>query len=102
MILHCVWIRFKATLRPEERAAIYAALAALRDVIPGMVSVSCGPNVSPEGLQGGFLDGFVVTFENADARDRYLVHPDHVAVGKRIVTAAEGGVSGLLVFDLAT
>jgi hypothetical protein len=52
-------------------------------------------------LNGGFVDGFVVTFENTEARDAYLAHPDHLAVGQRIVAAIDGGLSGLLVFDLA-
>ncbi|HVX80463.1 MAG TPA: Dabb family protein, partial [Devosiaceae bacterium] len=38
-------------------------------------------------------------FDTAAARDAYLVHPDHQAVGARIVAAAEGGPAGILVFD---
>jgi hypothetical protein len=37
-----------------------------------------------------------------EARDGYLVHPEHVAVGERIVSSSDGGLSGLLVFDLNT
>ena len=101
MILHCVFLRFKAALQHAEKQAIYDAIADLKNVIPGILDLKYGPNVSPEGLNGGFLDGFVVTFENPEARDAYLVHPEHVAVGERIVAATDGGLSGLLVFDLA-
>lgn len=100
MILHCVFLRFKAAVSADEKQAIFDAIAALKSVIPGIVEVKSGPNVSPEGLHGGFADGFVVTFENTEARDAYLVHPEHVAIGERIASATDGGLAGLLVFDL--
>ncbi|CAN7598475.1 Dabb family protein [Rhizobium sp. LjRoot30] len=100
MILHCVFLRFKAALQSADKQAIFEAVAALKDVIPGIVDVKYGPNVSPEGLNGGFVDGFTVTFEDAAARDTYLVHPEHVVVGERIVNATDGGLAGILVFDL--
>lgn len=100
MILHCVFLRFKSAVQASEKQAIYDAIAALRDVVPGILDVKFGPNVSPEGLNGGFRDGFVVSFENAEARDAYLVHPDHVAIGDRIVASTDGGLAGLMVFDM--
>lgn len=100
MILHCVFLRLKASLPAEEKTAIFQSLDALKNLIPGILDIKHGPNVSPEGLSGGFRDGFVVTFESADARDAYLVHPDHVAVGDRLVAACDGGLAGLMVFDL--
>ncbi len=101
MILHVVLVRFKAALQQSEKQEIYEEIAALKDVVPGIVDLRYGPNVSPEGLNGGFVDGFVVTFESREARDAYLVHPRHVAVGERIVGSADGGLSGLIIFDLA-
>jgi hypothetical protein len=100
MIIHCVFLRFKAATQADEKQAIYDAIVALKAVTPGILDVKSGPNVSPEGLNSGFRDGFIVTFENAEARDAYLVHPDHVAVGDRIVAATDGGLAGLMVFDM--
>lgn len=100
MIRHCVFLRFKAAMQDAEKQAIYEAIAALKEVIPGMLDVTFGPNVSPEGLNGGYLDGFIVTFEDVVVRDYYLKHPDHLAVGERIVKATDGGLSGILVFDM--
>lgn len=100
MILHCVFLRFKSALTQDEKKAIFESVAALQKVIPGIIDVKYGPNVSPEGLHGGFVDGFAVTFESPEARDAYLVHPDHVAVGERIVSSTDGGLAGPLVFDL--
>ncbi|HCL64414.1 MAG TPA: stress responsive protein [Rhizobium sp.] len=100
MIRHCVFLRFKTATQTAEKQAIYDGITALKEIIPGIVDVKCGPNVSPEGLNGGFLDGFIVTFEDAMVRDYYLKHPDHIAVGDRIVQATDGGLSGVLVFDM--
>ncbi|TWF57203.1 Dabb family protein [Neorhizobium alkalisoli] len=101
MILHIVFIRFKNALQQDEKQALYEGVAALKNVTPGIVDVKYGPNVSSEGLNGGFLDGFVVTFESPEARDAYLVHPEHIAVAEKLVAAADGGLSGLIVFDMA-
>ncbi|QLF69670.1 Dabb family protein [Peteryoungia desertarenae] len=101
MIQHCVFLRFKAAVQQAEKQAIYDGILALKDVVPGMLDVKFGPNVSPEGLSSGYDDGFIVTFENEIDRDYYLKHPDHVAVGERIVSATDGGLAGILVFDLA-
>lgn len=100
MILHCVFLRFKAAIQEAEKQALYDGIAALKEFIPGMVDVKYGRNVSPEGLDSGFVDGFVVTFEDSVVRDYYLNHPEHKIVGERIVKATDGGLSGIMVFDL--
>jgi hypothetical protein len=100
MIRHCVFVKYRAGVTRAERDAIYASLELLISKIPGMLSVEFGPNVSPEGLGKGFDEGFFVEFNDAKARDAYLVDPDHQAIGARIVGLADGGVDGILVFDL--
>jgi len=100
MIRHCVWIKFRADVDAAERAAIYADLEALVGRIDGLERASFGANVSPEGLGQGFADGFMMDFADATARDAYLVDPDHKAAGARLAAAAEGGVAGILVFDM--
>ncbi len=100
MILHCVFLRFKAATASSEKNAVFEAIAALKDVIPGIIDVKYGQNVSPEGLNGGFVDGFIVTLESPEARDEYLAHPQHVEVGERLVSLTDGGLAGLLVFDM--
>ncbi|AYC99919.1 Dabb family protein [Neorhizobium sp. NCHU2750] len=101
MILHCVFVRFKSALQAAEKQELYEAIAGLKTVVPGILDLKAGPNVSAEGLNGGFLDGFIVTFESPEARDAYIAAPGHIAVAERIVAAAEGGLSGLIVYDLA-
>ena len=102
MIMHCVFIRFKSATATAEKQGIYEAITALKDVIPGITDVRCGQNVSSEGLNGGFMDGFIVTLESIEARDEYLAHPKHIDVGQRLIGLVDGGAAGLLVFDMAT
>ena len=101
MIRHCVFVRFSATLSSAERQSIFAAIEALRDVIDGMGATHHGANASPEGLGKGFDDGFTIDFRDAAARDAYLAHPRHQAAGAALVAAVEGGLEGIIVFDLA-
>ncbi|KKB09223.1 Dabb family protein [Devosia chinhatensis] len=100
MIRHCVFVRFRSDVPETERSAIYADLAALRQVVPGFLAISYGANVSPEGLHQGFKDGFTIDFVDDAARDAYLVHPDHKSAGGRLVAALDGGRDGLIVFDI--
>jgi Stress responsive A/B Barrel Domain. len=100
MIRHIVLLRFRPEVTPEQRNVIYADLAALKAVIPGFLAMSYGSNVSPEGKDRGFADGFSMDFVDEAARDAYLEHPDHKAAGSRLVAALEGGRDGLIVFDL--
>ncbi|MDB5612951.1 MAG: Dabb family protein [Devosia sp.] len=100
MIRHCVFVKFRPDVGSNERADIYADLAALVGQIDGLISAEFGPNVSPEGLGQGFNDGFTMDLTDEAARDAYLEHPAHKAAGSRLVAALEGGTGGLIVFDL--
>ena len=100
MIRHCVFIRYPASVTAEEKAAIAAGIAGLSEHVEGMLAFHGGPNVSPEtGMDKGYAEGFIIDFADAAARDRYLVHPLHQALGARIVAAA-GGVESVFVYDL--
>jgi hypothetical protein len=100
MIRHIVLVRFRPEITEAEKSAIYAELESLRELVPGFLGASYGPNVSPEGLHKGFADGFAMDFTDAAARDDYLIHPAHKAAGARLVAALDGGTEGLVVFDL--
>ncbi len=101
MIRHVVLVRFREGVAPGEISAIFGDLADLRRRLPGMTGFAHGPNVSPEGLSRGFTHAFTVDFEDAAARDSYLALPEHEAAGARLVRAAEGGLAGLTVMDIA-
>jgi hypothetical protein len=100
MIRHCVFIRFRSGVSRQEQAELFAQITALRQHLPGMLGVHVGGNVSPEGLDKGYASGFIVDFEDVAARDAYLADPAHAAAGAGLVAAAEGGIEGILVYDL--
>lgn len=100
MIRHCVFVKFRADISPEEKSDIFAGLNALVGKIDGLISADFSANVSPEGLGQGFNDGFTMDLVDEAARDRYLVDPDHKAAGGRLFAALEGGAAGIVVFDL--
>lgn len=101
MIRHCVFIHFKPSTSAAEKASIFADIEALKTRVPGFLKVHIGTNVSPEaGMDKGFSDGFIVDFDGPQSRDAYLVDDHHAKAGGRIVGAAEGGVDGILVYDI--
>ncbi len=85
---------------PAEVASVWSALAALKDVVPGLLSARFGANHSPEGLSRGYTHAFVIEFRDATARDAYLDHPEHKAAGAQLVAICDGGVAGLCVLDI--
>lgn len=100
MIRHIVLLRFRDDVGETQRQEIYAELRGLVGTIDGLLDATFGPNVSPEGLSKGFSDGFVMDLRDAESRDRYLAHPLHQAAGAKLVAACEGGLDGVLPFDL--
>jgi hypothetical protein len=96
LIQHIVLLKLKPDATAEQKAALLDGLIALKDKIPGIESVSGGDDNSPEGKQHGFDWGFVMTFADADARDAYLPHPDHKALGQQLLRPI---VDDVLVFD---
>jgi hypothetical protein len=100
MIRHIVLTKFKPSITAAERQSIFDELAALRGHLKGITAMAFGANVSPEGLGQGFAHGFTIDFADAAARDAYLVDDAHGRAGGRMVSMLEGGVAGLVVFDI--
>ena len=99
MIRHVVLFKLKSGVDAKTVEQVFSALQDLANKIPSIISISSGRDNSPEGLQRGHTHGFTVDFINAAARDAYLPHPAHQAVGKMIVSITEGGVDGICVVD---
>jgi hypothetical protein len=78
---HIVAFRYKPHATAAQLAQITAAFRALQHTIPGIRSFEHGVNTSPEGKHQGFTHVYVLTFDNAEARDAYLPHPAHAAFG---------------------
>jgi len=78
-VRHVVLFKFKDTAKPQEVKAIEAGFQALAGKIPQVRDLEWGTDMSPEGLAEGFSHCFLVTFDDAKARDAYLPHPAHQA-----------------------
>ena len=100
MIRHIVLIRFRDDVPDATIDAIFADLHSIRAVLPGVLDITSGRSESPEQIERGYLHGFTIDFDNWAALAAYQAHPDHRALGARLVAAANGGRDGILVFDL--
>jgi len=100
MIRHCVFLNYRADVSSREKEEILKEIKALQGRLEGLIAVHGGVNVSPEGLDKGHSEGFIVDFADAAARDRYLADEGHQATGRRIVAATAGGLDGVFVYDL--
>lgn len=78
-VKHIALFKFKAECTADEIALVWRTIEDFPRQIPGIVSLSWGPDLSTEGLSDGFTHSFILTFENLAARDAYLPHPVHQA-----------------------
>lgn len=101
MIRHIVLMKARPGVTEAEIAAIFADLAAIKAKLPGVLAIHSGRSESPEKIERGYMHGFTVDFTDWAALAAYQDHPDHRRVGAALVAAAEGGLDGILVFDLA-
>ncbi|MBP2548570.1 hypothetical protein J2858_001463 [Neorhizobium galegae] len=100
MIRHIVLIRFRTEVTEAQFAALFAELEEIRTKISGVLAITSGRSESPEKIERGYLHGFVVDFDGWEALEAYQTHPDHKALGAKLVAHAQGGLDGILVFDL--
>jgi Stress responsive A/B Barrel Domain len=100
MIRHIVLVRFQSEVSDARIAELFAELHQIRDKVPGTLAITSGKSESPEQIERGYMHGFVVDFADWAALQAYQDHPDHKRLGAGLVAAAEGGLDGILVFDL--
>ncbi len=80
-VRHVVAFKYKESSTKESIEKVNRAFADLKNKIPGIVSFEYGINDSPENRHQGFTHIYLLTFENAQARDTYLPHPEHEKFG---------------------
>lgn len=73
----------------------FTEMRAMVGRIPGLIAMEHGVYDSPEGLNDGFMHGFVMTFDCGASRDAYLPHAEHERV-KQIVVPR---LARVIVFD---
>lgn len=100
-IEHCVFFKRGKDVSDRDIEDVMEKLASITLNLNGASHFRSGKNISPEGLQQNYLDGFIIRFANSDARDSYLDDAEHKLAGSMLVELTEGGVDGLFVFDLA-
>ena len=81
-IKHVVVFKYKAKATPVQIDEVTAAFKALKNKIPGIISIEYGVNNSPENLNKGFTHVYLLTFTDVAARDAYLPHPEHKKFGE--------------------
>lgn len=86
--------------RPDDLAAVMAGLSGLIGQIDGFVAFTHGPNIDLERKSQGYPYGFVCTFADRAALERYAADPRHQALGGRLVALCKDGVDGITVFDI--
>ena len=96
-VRHVVVFKYKPEATEAQIQEITDAFKALEDQIPGIIGFEHGINNSPEGLNQDFTHVYLMTFENAEARDTYLPHPKHAAFGE--ILMGSGIFDGAFVVD---
>jgi stress responsive alpha/beta barrel protein len=99
MVRHVVVFKYKAGTSAAQISQVTEAFRGLRSRIPGIIGFEDGVNDSPEGKDLGFTHVYLMTFENAAARDAYLPHPEHARFGQLL--GQLGVVGGVFVVDYA-
>ena len=82
MIDHLVFIAVKEDASPEDVEDLISSIRGLRDTVPGVVDLTVGENFSER--SGGYTHGLFVRFEGREDLQRYMEHPDHLAVVEKL------------------
>jgi Stress responsive A/B Barrel Domain len=81
-VRHVVVFKYKPGATEDQIQQVTNAFRDLKNKIPGIVSFERGVNNSPEGKNLGFTHVYLLTFEDAKARDVYLPHAEHKKFGE--------------------
>lgn len=99
MIQHIVMLNLPNDHDASELQDVMAGLSALE--IEGFTGFEHGPNKDFEQKSQDYSHGFICTFSDEAALGRYAQTPDHLALGRRLVTLCTGDADGIMVMDLA-
>ena len=80
MLTHIVCWKYKPETEAEVRRLHGQSLRALTGIIPDIRSLNVGTDILH--LERSFDTGLVAVFDDRDALDRYLDHPEHQKVAK--------------------
>jgi hypothetical protein len=83
-VRHIVIFKFRPDATEAQINQMTQEFINLKNKIPGIIDFEYGVNNSPEGLSRGFTHIYLLTLENAAARDAYLPHPEHKKFGELV------------------
>ena len=95
MIKRILMFKFKADANTSTVSTILSDMESLPNKIDGIKSVESGTDLSPEGMNQGFTHIVQFTFEDKEAREAYLPHPEHEAIKTLCMPILED----MLIFD---
>jgi hypothetical protein len=98
-VRHVVVFKYKPGTTPEQIKQVTDAFRDLGKKIPGITGFETGVNNSPEKKNLDFTHVYMLTFEDAAARDAYLPHPEHAKFGQLL--GKLGIVEDVFVVDYA-
>lgn len=93
MVEHLVLFRWKAGVDSAAIESALEGLRALKEQIPGILELTCGPNFSERAK--GFDAGLYVRFVSRSALDSYGPHPAHQRVVNELLTPIREDVIAL-------
>lgn len=100
MVKHIVLVRFAKHVTPAEIEAIFQKIGALETILPTMKSYDYGRYNGSTERHKGFDYAFYMEFNDAEERDEYLIHPEHVKVGGELrALLDQEGSDSFLAFD---
>ena len=98
MIQHVVMLKARET---EVLSGLMRNFAALVGRIEGFTAFAHGPNIDAEQKSPDYPYGFICTFTDRAALDRYAADARHQALGAQLVSLCDGGGEGIMVYDIA-
>jgi hypothetical protein len=93
-IKHTAWMRFKDGVSDDRIEEHLAACRGLPEVVPALLSLECGPNMSDRAA--GFTHGIVATLTSMDSMPDYLDHPEHL----KVATPLKEDLADIRVMDI--
>lgn len=87
MFLHGFIFRWKPEATDELKARARREILAFHGVIPGLLQIHVGDNISPRNQ--GYSFAGIMHFESKEAVDAYFPHPAHLALLEWLVPIIE-------------
>ena len=100
MIRHCVMLILRENAQASELGAVMQGLGDLVDRLADCSGFCAGPNRDYELKSADFDYGFTLDASSPKALAAYAGHPEHQALGARLVALCKGGADGIVVFDI--